>query len=146
MNTTSADGSSSNAVLLKLFQDNHTCESTPTCQMPETPYGECAHYDPEHDKDVITYAFFDGFAREIQTKTPVDLWRGSGLDASILRVSGKTTFDEFWPGNKNQNCHLKRTRARQPLPTTPVLPVYAKPRITTMSWTGCCHSTITMKV
>ena len=30
----------------------------------EVPFGVCAHYDPEHESDITTYAFYDGFGRQ----------------------------------------------------------------------------------
>ena len=57
--------------------------------------GICAHRDPEHDQDLVTYAFYDGKGRQVQTKTPVEIHSGASNGRLAMRVSGKTSYDPY---------------------------------------------------
>ncbi|NUQ24995.1 MAG: hypothetical protein HUU34_13670 [Saprospiraceae bacterium] len=61
-----------------------------------TPYAKARHYDPEHDMDIETYTFMDGFMRPIQVKKTGSFFAGENIDDNVgMIVSGRITFDAF---------------------------------------------------
>ncbi|WP_371810414.1 toxin TcdB middle/N-terminal domain-containing protein [Flavobacterium sp. 28A] len=60
----------------------------------KVPYAKTRNYDPELDKDIVTYTYTDGFGRALQVKKTASLFTQAGSpDQEAQIVSGKVIYD-----------------------------------------------------
>ncbi|MBE0392704.1 SpvB/TcaC N-terminal domain-containing protein [Flavobacterium sp. PL002] len=60
----------------------------------KVPYAKTRNYDPELDKDIVTYTYTDGLGRALQVKKTASLFTQAGSpDQEAQIVSGKVIYD-----------------------------------------------------